>query len=74
MRIPQTLVNIYLPGGKIVRALSKRKSCANDVGPVLLLRSQRKEALASDPPYRVIIHNGEPAGSWAGHFDAVVLQ
>ena len=72
-RKPLDQVSVYIPGDSNVHQLSKRKSWVNDIVPVLL-RAQRNEAVPTDPLYRVIIHNGEPAGSWAGHFDAVVVQ
>ena len=35
------------------------------------LRTQA--TLPTDPTYRVILHNGEPSGSAAGHFDGTRL-
>ena len=69
---PRDRVAVYLPGDHKAK-LQKGLSWTNDIVPVLL-RSQRNEALPTDPKYRVIIHNGEPAGSWSGHFDATALQ
>ena len=69
---PRDRVTVYLPGDHKSK-LQKGASWTNDIVQVLL-RAQRKEALPTDPKYRVIIHNGEPAGSWSGHFDATALQ
>ena len=44
-------------------------SWANDIAPVLQRRLEGNQ-LEDDPKYRVIVHNGEPASSLGGHFDA----
>ena len=62
---PPDRVAVYPPSGKYIVHF---KSWANDVVPVLL-RHASGSAKRRDPQYRVILHNGEPAGSLYGHFD-----
>ena len=69
---PSDMVVVYLPGSN-KKGIAKYKSWSNDVVPVLL-RAQNGETLPADPKFRVIVHNGELAGSWAGHFDATADQ
>ena len=50
-------------------SVMKWMSWANDIAPVLQRRLEGNQ-LEDDPKYRVIVHNGEPASSRGGHFDA----
>lgn len=63
---PTDRVAVYPPKDD---SMARIKSWANDVVPVLL-RAAAGVAESADPVYRVILHNGEPPGSAAGHFDA----
>ena len=64
---PYDRVAVYVPSAGT--GLVRYQSWANDIVPVLL-RAARGELRRRDPVYRVIVHNGEKAGSAAGHFDA----
>ena len=68
---PYDRVSVYPPDGTAL--LPRFKSWANDIVPVLLRRAAGKEK-RTDPTYRVITFNGEPPGSWAGHFEATRKQ
>ena len=68
---PPDRVAVYLPGSD-PRRVKRARSWANDVAPVLA-RKQAQGSLATDPEYRVIIHNGEPPGSRSGHFDGTCV-
>ena len=62
---PPDRVAVYHPGDD-TRA-KRARSWANDVAPVLA-RKQAQGSLATDPEYRVIIHNGEPPAKPVGPF------
>lgn len=59
---------VYQPGAE-PKMLARVMSWANDIVPVITRRQDGCEK-RTDPVYRLILHNGEPPGSCAGHFDS----